>query len=178
MRLLCMEPCVLGLWDWEAHSQHTKSQPIISGLRRASMKPTWTPATRAARRHLSAILSEHGLAMMGVASACALEALKCVPTYMDGNGRPLRCVPCAQDGCTSPERGRYYRLCLRAPIRTNFNEPWRLGICSDDGTSCEPYVRHHHDWPYAKRWAAYMPPHVNPSAICSLLSSIVSFSIL
>eukprot|EP00966_Prymnesium_polylepis_P214041 4957360-Prymnesium_polylepis.1 len=54
---------------------------------------------RTAKRHLSAIPSEHGLAVMGMTNAQALKAPKHVLVGMHAYGRALRCVLCMQDGC-------------------------------------------------------------------------------
>jgi hypothetical protein len=53
---------------------------------------------RTAKRHLSAILSEHGFAVMGMTNAQALKAPKYVLGGMHVYGRALRCGTYMQDG--------------------------------------------------------------------------------
>ena len=106
--------CQHALWSRTRCARSIQRQRTIGGLQRTTRKSSWTLAVQAAKRHLSAILSEHGLAVMGMTNAQALKAPKYVPVGMNAYGRALRCVPCTQDGCRPDapalRRGRYSRL--------------------------------------------------------------------
>ena len=89
-----------------------------------------TPVTRAAHRQPSVILSQHGLAMLVVAGACASTALKYVPWYVYISGYGLRCMPCVWDAwqhrIMSSKRGRYSRLAVKSKKSRTLSSPGGL----------------------------------------------------